>query len=75
MLDIALGLAFMWAGFVLLKFGFLLLNFSFSRYNAKKFALSMESGLYVKHSMVIDPKTGLVTPQRQPSEQALRLFY
>jgi hypothetical protein len=72
MLQILVGLVAIAGGFYLMSFGFSLWRLLSSRNEIAKLTAGMDSGIYIKHGMTIDPTTGLVTPQQRPSAQAYR---
>jgi len=72
MFQVILGALGVIAGVYCMSLGFSLWRFLSSRSAAAKLTAGMKSGIYVEHGMIIDPETGLVTPQQRPSVQAYR---
>jgi hypothetical protein len=72
MTDLFLGLSCISIGIWLMGFGFRLWRILSCRTKAEALARGLDSGIYIKHGMTIDPKTGLVTPHQSPYEYVYR---
>ena len=70
MIKLGLGIAAIFLGVAMLSFCLALTRFVIRRKRIALLVGGMDSGVYVEYGMVIDPQTGLVTPQQRPSLQA-----
>lgn len=70
MIEFGLGIAAIFLGVAMLSLCSALIRFATRRKHIARLVAGMDSGVYVEHGMVIDPQTGLVTPQQRPSLQA-----
>jgi uncharacterized membrane protein len=75
-MDILIGGIGLFIGFYLIRLGIYMLHYLNAHKKADKYikSCSIDSGIMVKHGMVIDPKTGIVRGTTSPSTYAIKHF-
>lgn len=74
-MDILFAVLYIVVGLFFFSIGMNILRFYVRRYRINQSTRNMDSGIYVEHGMVIDSKTGRVSPQQKSSHQAYSHFH
>jgi len=69
-LNLIIGVGFLLLAAVLLSLAIGTAQFFWKRSRVHEAVAGMESGIYVRHGMEIDPETGLVSSHKSPSQEA-----